>query len=312
VLVCVLVLTFAMRLLPAFRWSLFAIVLLPMFMYQMASLSGDAFLNSLALLFVAFAIRAAFVERQLTAKTAVLIFAFGILLAFCKTGYFLLSLLFLLPVFTSVDKVQKRQWILFVGTLFVCSVVCSAVWSGVVRATFSPYGNPNINPDEAIAFIKADPLRFAVMMVKNIVVNIPYYLYGIVGYLGWLDVRLPFFVTLPYLFLLVAVVYSENSGAFEFNLKQHLLLFLTAGAICLFIIASQYLVTTPAGSDYIERSQGRYFLPVLLPLLFILRIKRFAFIPAQTIDQNLGTIVPAVGILSSLVAFYMLLTRFYF
>ncbi len=310
VLISVLLLTFAMRLLPGFHWCLFLVALLPMFLYQMASLSGDSFLNSLAVLTWAMAMRAAFIEKQLTGKFAVKIFIVVALLAFCKAGYLLLVLLFLLPVFTATDKAQKRNWILFTIFLFICATVITGIWSSVVKATFSPYGNPNINPDKAIAFIKSNPVVFAGMVLKNILKNIPFYLYGIVGFLGWLDTRLPFFVTVICLAAIVLVVYGEDRK-FQFSISQHVFLLGIAAGICLIIIVSQYLVTTAAGSPEIERSQGRYFLPVLLPLLFILRIKYLQKFSFGWFEQNLKTIVPAISIGASLVAFYTLINRFY-
>ncbi len=311
-LISVLLLSLAIRQLPAFHWSFFAVVMLPMFCYQMASLSADAFLNSLSMLLWALAIRVSFVDKTLTVKTALKIFLVTVLLAGCKAGYLFLTLFFLLPVFTLTDKTKKRQWLLFTATLFLCSLVISLAWSTVVKATFSPYGNPDINPDAAIAFIKSNPLQFAAMVVKNIFRNIPFYFYGVVGYLGWLDTKIPLLVTMLYTVMLVAVVYAENKSQFDFSCKQHLLVFCVAALTGIIIIVSQYIVTTPAGSMVIERSQGRYFLPIVLPLLFIIRIKQFAFFTAKLTENNIKWSVPSLSICTALYTFFTILNRYYY
>lgn len=310
VLFCVLLLTFAIYLLPGFHWLFFAVVLLPMFCFQMASLSADAFLNTLALLLFALAMRVLFPAPALTRKNVLLIFSVFFFLAWCKTGYLFLALFFLLPLFS--EPLQKKRWLFLTGALLVSGGIIVLLWSFVVKATYSPYGHPDTNPDLAIAFIKADPLRFAGMVLQNVFKHLPFYFYSTVGYLGWLDTKLPLYVPLLYWFMLLIIAISEQRGQFEFSAWQYFIMFTVSVAVCLLVIVSQYLVGSAAGSLYIERSQGRYFLPVLLPLLFILRAKRFAFFPAQRVEALLPKVVPAVALFCAVVAFSAIISRYYF
>ncbi|MDZ4845264.1 MAG: DUF2142 domain-containing protein [Chitinophagales bacterium] len=311
VLISVLLLTIAIRLLPAFHWSFFAFLLLPMFCQQMASLSADAFLNSLSLLLLAIGIRVAFTDNILTANTLMKILPVTLLLACCKSGYLFLILLFLLPVFTLTDKTKKKHWILLVVVLFICAAGISAAWSTVIKGTFSPYGNPDINPDVSIAFIKSNPLQYAGMVVKNLLKNLAFYVYGVVGYLGWLDTKIPLILTLLYLVLIVAVVYAENIGQFEFSFLQHLLLLFIAATTVVIVITSQYLFTGAGGSPEIVPSQGRYFLPIILPLLFIVRVKRFSRFPAEWVNNNLHRIIPAITIGGAFCVMLVIINRYY-
>lgn len=311
VLLSVLLLTVALRLLPAFHWSFFALVMLPMFCQQMASLSADSFLNSLSLVLFALGMRAAFTENILSAKTAMRIFVVTLLLAYCKSGYLFLVLLFLLPVFTLTDNAKRKHWILLVAVLFICAAGISVAWSTVIKATFSPYGNPDINPDVSIAFIKSNPVQYAGMVVKNLIKNLGFYVYGVIGYLGWLDTKIPVILTLLYLVMIVAVVYSENIGQFEFSFLQHLLLFFIAATTIVIVITSQYLFTGPGGSTEIVPSQGRYFLPIILPLLFIVRVKRFKHFPAEWVNNNLHKVVPAITIGGAFCVMLVVLNRYY-
>lgn len=311
VLISLFLLTLAIRLLPAFHWSFFLVVFLPMYLFQTASLSADSFLNSLCLLTWAMAVRMVFMDKYLTTATVLKILPLVILLGLCKAGYLFLLLLFILPAFSITERKEKLHWLAFAVVSFCGAVLLASVWSMVIKTTFSPYGNPNINPDGAIAFIKANPVMFTVMILKNIAQNLHWYAYGIVGYLGWLDVRLPFYLIILYWGTLIIVFYTEHIRQFEFSGKQHIFMTGLAVAISIVVIVSQYIVTTPAGSTVIERSQGRYFLPVLLPLISFVRVKRFKNFRTDFIERHIDKIVPAVTMFASIVAFFSILTRYY-
>ncbi len=131
--VTLLLIFLAIRITPVFKW-IFAIVgILPMSLYQFASLSYDATTIALSLLLLSLILHRAFTDSQIKGlRFWVPLLVVTILLAASKPPYFLVLLSFLIiPV---VKTGSLRRYILIFTGLLISAMVVSQLWSPARKA----------------------------------------------------------------------------------------------------------------------------------------------------------------------------------
>jgi uncharacterized membrane protein len=256
-------LAMALRLMPFGRAAMLAVALLPTTAYQGGSLSPDAVINGLGFLGLALALRLGFAPPA-PARTASL-FLIAPLLALAKGVY--------LPVMAAglrlpADRRDTRPWLLLAA--MVAGAIAFIAWqshSGGSQALYHiasrKTGEMTMTAPlaEQLAVILADPLGYARILVSSVIERAPVYLLQIVGRFGWNAILLPL-LAYPLAGLMLASAVASGAGA-RFSLPQRLWwLAVTLGA-ALLIETAMYLTGTPLAADYIQGTQGRYFLPIL-------------------------------------------------
>lgn len=302
-----LLIAFAIRFVPVYKWVLFVTCLTPMFMYQLASVSADAMTNSLGVLLTALFLRYSLVtEQRVTTGGLAMFFTVALLFALCKTGYFTLALLFFL---IPSGKFPTWRWWMASGLgLVLLSWVVSLTWAGLIQGLFSPYLKMGVSPEDAIRFIQLNPLRFSGMVLDNLFRYGLFYTGSYIGYLGWLDVKLPeVFVTI-YALVILGVCLTSGHCRMHFDLSRKGLLAGVFLLSVLLIITSQYLIWTPVNSRIIDAAQGRYFIPIA-PTLFLLIFNRKY--PADKFDALHRNVLPTFVFLSLLFSLGFVIHRYY-
>ena len=131
---------------------------------------------------------------------------------------------------------------------------------------------------DQLAMILASPLGYVHILVTSVIERAPVYALQIVGRFGWNAILLPL-LAYPLAALMLAAGVATGSAA-RFGLGQRIWWLAVALGVALLVETAMYLTGTPLGADYIQGTQGRYFLPVLplvlglggllLPLLLVL------------------------------------------
>jgi len=135
-LVSIFILFVAIRTTPILKWLFFLLSILPMVVYQTASLSYDAMTISLSFLLTAILLKLALIPPTLILRRDLLfLFLVAGLLALCKPPYYIIALAFLIIPVSKLGS-RKRFLIVFLG-LAATVFVCSQVWS-VSREVFRP------------------------------------------------------------------------------------------------------------------------------------------------------------------------------
>jgi uncharacterized membrane protein len=119
---------------------------------------------------------------------------------------------------------------------------------------------------DQLAILLHDPMGYVRILVSSVVERAPVYALQIVGRFGWNAILLPL-VAYPLGLLMLGAGVANGSGA-RFGIGQRLWWLAVAAGVALLIETAMYLTGTPLGADYIQGTQGRYFLP-LLPLVLI-------------------------------------------
>jgi uncharacterized membrane protein len=262
--------TCAIRLMPVMPWGLALLTLMPMTMYQAASLSADAFTIGFSFLMIAFLLHCAAQDSRLAARDIVLMFAGAALLALAKQGYSPLIFLVLLIPYNRFGT-RMRKAMVAAGLFIVTAAIGIAC---VIAIRDYSVGLPGSNSAEQLRLILAHPLSYMGKLFLS-----PFRSFCIesfIGWLGWLDTRLTKWILVPYSLLLIAVPFAERR-TFILSRRQRLLaggLFVLLGAI---IFTVQYLSWNAVGRKIIDGVQGRYFIPFSPLLLLQFNSRRISY-----------------------------------
>ena len=123
-------------------------------------------------------------------------------------------------------------------------------------------------------------------MLKKYIKNyFIFYLEGLTGYFGWFAFRVDRIYILIYFLLFLYVFLSDKS---DLKLTNKIALFLCNCIIIVGVFAAMYLFWSDYKLGFVEGVQGRYFIPLLIPIILSVLPKK-SYIK---INQNIlyGTI----------------------
>ena len=263
-----LLLIAALRLLPFGRNALLATALLPTFAYQTGSLSPDALINGLGFLGLALTLRTGFMTATPARSAALLVT--GPLLALCKGVY--------LPLMAAGLRWQQHRRDLRPGLILGAMALGAFGFVGWMHYSGGSQALYHIQSrrtgetmmtaplGEQLKIVLHDPINYIRILVSSVTERAPVYALQIVGRFGWNAILLPM-VAYPLAALMLGAGVANGVGA-RFGMGQRLWWLAVAAGIALLIETAMYLTGTPLGADYIQGTQGRYFLPIL-PLVLI-------------------------------------------
>lgn len=265
-LVGIFLTTAAITISPIRKWSFVFIGLLPMALYQYASISPDAFVISLCIFYLALVL-----YMQTQDKTEVKMLALAIVItlsmALTKPGYvFLCFLILLVPIIRG-----KKKYDFFIkGVIILATLTLFVVWF-----SFSINNTPDIDPlvkgmdqKAQLEFVMNNPLGFVQTLANDLITDFGYITEMFIGKFGWLDTRLPNYFYWVYSIALIAVFLFDNNYEGRLTTGSRVLLLATFALIFLGTYTTFYIIFTPVGANYISGFQGRYLLPII-GLLFI-------------------------------------------
>jgi uncharacterized membrane protein len=259
----VLLIFFALRLAPAYQSGLIIPATLPISLYQISSVSSDAGIIALSILFVALCLR--FVESD----GALIRIALMSCLFLLTTGK-PVHLAFALLLLGAHKRLGWRRTVSFCSVAVIVALGGYIVWSYVVRE-FVPLAGadfPGHNPSAQVYFIVAHPIGFASVLLQTLKSDSFRLILETIGFLGWTELPLPpwFYKAAACFFIALLLLISRN---WKPNDSSRLLLGSLSGVILLtFIFLASFVLWTPVGAPQIPRITGRYFVPVLAILAF--------------------------------------------
>lgn len=288
----------AIRLLPFGRPAMLGAAMLPTFAYQSGSLSPDAVINGIGFLGLALALHIGF--RRRSPSRSIALFLTAPLLALAKGVY--------LPLMAAglrwpEDRRDRRPWLILAAMAAgALTFLLWMKWSGANHhGSQALYHIVSRKTGETVmtaplarqfAVIAQDPAGYLRILAASMAERSPVYALQIVGRFGWNAILLPL-LAYPLAALMLGAAILSGSGM-RFPLAQRLWWLAVAAGIVLLIETAMYLTGTPLGADYIQGTQGRYFLPVL-PLILL------ALMPVGPM-RGARTLFSGAGLLLSLIA----------
>lgn len=258
----------ALTIMPFGRNALLATALLPAFCYQSGSLSPDAVINGIGFLGLALALRIGFMGQ--TPIHSATLFLAAPLLALAKGVY--------LPLMAAglrwPDGRRGRRNGLIL-TAMIAGALAFLLWMKLSGGSQALYHIVSRKTGETVmtaplaqqlTVILRDPLAYLQLLAASMIERAPVYALQIAGRFGWNAILLPLLAYPLALLMLGAGICSGS--AMRFSLGQRFWWLAIAAGVALLIETAMYLTGTPLGADYIQGTQGRYFLP-LLPLALL-------------------------------------------
>jgi predicted membrane protein DUF2142 len=254
----------ALYLAPTHHHLLLIPAVLPMSLYQFSSVSSDASIIALSVLFVALCIRFLDVDG-FSIRAGLLVCVF--LLTLGKPVHLPASLLLL----AAHKRLGWRRAILFFAEVVTFCGAAYFFWSYTARAFFSTAlpDAPGRNPVMQIHSITAHPAAMMTVFLTTLNDHGWSIIGDMIGWFGWFALPLPIWLYLAALGTGVAVLgclflncRAVQRSCFVWGCSAALSVLL---AVCL----ASYVLWTPPKSIEVHGIQGRYLLPTLAILAFV-------------------------------------------
>jgi uncharacterized membrane protein len=306
-LVWVVLVWTAIKLLPAGKWYLTVIALLPTSLSQATTIGGDGLLTGLSWLTIALVLAVFAKKIRLNWTWLTLLCMASIYVAAIKVGYWLLGLLPLI-IPTSYFKNRKVAffWKLVLAALIICSGILFARHNTDIanNTVLTPRLGVYINARLQEHYVLHHALQFVVQALSQFFTKEYDTVYlGIVGILTQRLIYLPIIVIgVLYAALITSLARSEPVPALSKHRRLLVSSFLLAFlGTCLFISLAFYIANTQVGSQIIFGIYGRYYLPIL-PLLLVIPLTKQKEAVAKDYYLFILPIFSMIGLLYTLFA----------
>lgn len=289
----------AIKITPKYKGLFLLVASLMMFIQQMISYSYDAILNAVALLYVASLIKMICTKDKLSFKNFILPTICLSIILNIKIVYFPLAILMF---FIPKGKTNRNKYFYIVLSIFVSILLLKGLNYFISLAAGSS-GTSVINGDASkqILYLVKHPLFIFKVIYSTLNYNTLFYIRGLVGFFGWFAFKISDLYFVIYLALFLYLLFSESN---ILSSRQRRLLFGMVLLSILGIFGAMYLLWSPYKTLIVEGVQGRYFIPLLVPLMM-------AFIPRETVikkDDNI--LFSSINVL--LLEFILVLIIWYF
>lgn len=280
--VWIVVIYWAIRITPIYRWVFLLLALTPMSLFLAATLSGDVFTNGIAFLLTAVLLHLAFQDHARIGLKALLgLFVLSAMLALAKQIYLVLIFLYLLIPVKKIGSIRKYAAIFLL--LLLVGGGLNYIWSGVYMHGYF-FVLKVADPPAQIEYLYAHPILYLLTFLRTLYQNSYAYLLSFAGWLGWLDTLIPKRVIDAYTLILLGVAMLDHRAQTIITWKQKIgMLLLIILPLAGVLLTYVYIMEMPVGAQVIEGIQGRHFIPIspVVCLLFYntrfqLSVRRFS------------------------------------
>lgn len=266
---------FAVKIIPYFKTAVILIAMLPMTLQQAASYSYDAFINGTAILLVACIVASCLETKKIEKFEYLRILILGILLAPAKIVYATLLLLaFLIP--SSRFKSKRDYLIKIFALLFFAAIAIMVNKLPSLMTSFTQQANIRTDGETLYSFsyIINNPINTIQIFVNSLNQYGNFYINSCIGqYLSGLSLPIDINYVNMFIALLVLASIKRTEYIKRLNYKNKILILISIIIIIFLTMLSMFLGWTPINSQAIEGVQGRYFIPIVLPILLLINNK---------------------------------------
>ena len=264
----VVLVRWALAVLPVMQWTLLLLAMMPMTMFQAASCSADSVVFGGSFLFVSFACRFALDSGWKSGKSvwrlAAAAACYGLLkpyLTICASSCLVSARRF----------VSRKSYWLWLCAVWGACLLAAWSWAYVARSLVDQ-GSSKVDVPAQSAHVLQHIGYFLAVVARTWRYWYRSYLIQMIGRLGWLDCTLPWRYYQVFTLMLVAVPVVECADRkVLFSWWQRVLgvglFLLTLLSVSLWILVSWNTIV-PGQTTVIHGIQGRYMIPAL-PLLLI-------------------------------------------
>ena len=280
---------FMLKRIPFGDTALFTMLMFPMTLHVAGSYSYDVVTFCIAAMFVIRLMQMFCSDGRINSREYLCCAVNGALMAPSKMVYVpLLLLVFLIPG----QKLSRRPSRAFArkcsligfSVTFMLAVMILVNVLGAdsaIRDMVQESASTNVvawahEEGYTISWILLHPLRYLVMCFRTVFIMSDTYFYTLIGSkLGWLNIGVP---QLPLIFgfvmfLLAVNIRDRETDDFQPDGKTKGLIAVLCACSVMLTLLVMALNWTPLSNNYISGVQGRYFLPLLVPAIWLFRTR---------------------------------------
>lgn len=249
--------------LPRFKNIIFVVALLPIFLHQGMGINQDWLTNAMGIAIIAYIIKIKYLYDKIKIKNILILSVMAVSIAFCKFGYFFVTLLALaIPN----DKFKNKK----IGIIFKVLIIIVPAFIAYLQNSGAINDAANVESENnyyALSYAIENPFKIIKIFWNTFVQRGKLdLLSGLSDGFGistkWLDSIASFIVGNTCLILILT---AKNEDEKKIKLSERIFLFLTFGVIFGVIYCSLFFTWTVKGSETVSGLQPRYFIiPALL------------------------------------------------
>lgn len=259
-----LIIFLAIKIIPIYKLPMALLALMPMTLSLGGALTADVVVIGFNFLWVAMLIKILF-EKKISNLQIIILYLLVLILTLSKDYVMLIPLIFLLP--RSIFKNLPKYLICILGTI-VISTIAFLLWQKVIDNVYINL-NGSANALGQMKFILSNPFAYLLVLVKTLTIKTPRILITMIGVLGWQDTRLDFMTYMLYPILIILAILLETKTDFTFKTWQLYLIFIDILISIIMIFTNMYVMWSAVASPVIFGLNGKYFIPLILPLLLL-------------------------------------------
>lgn len=305
---------YAIKIAPVYKRTLIALAMMPMSIFQSATLSYDAILIPCCFLLFALILKYIRTEAMVSKKDFMLMCLISVIMFNVKTVYapFLIGLAFI----PQKQFGGIKRYLVAGAIVICCGVGCYLL--NKIALSMSIRGFQNAYQPartQQTQYLLSHLVSFWENIYNSVRAFGRHYWSSFMGNIGILRLRLPQNILLPYTMLLIFLsIWESNCGKILTFVQRMILLVmvvLTVYASFAGIYVSWTSISHEIGINWVDGIQGRYFMPIAIfvPLLLSHRkveIKQIAKLEgfADGVTLYAVTLVPVVTILFEILRFW--------
>ena len=259
----------AIKITPKYKSLFLFAATIPMVFQTMGSYSYDGILNASSILFIALVVKCMSEKKPIKISTMALMLALITLITIIKIPYALLgSIVFFIPR-ENFPFEKRNKW----GCIAIGIVLMLFLYE--MNVNFFNLGNSGAKSvvviNRNLQYLISNPLRTITILINTFIINGNFYIQSFVGFFGWLNFAMHPIFKFAMLGIVIGILGSQKNILCQ---KQRLFLLSSISIIGLGIFLALYFAWTPYKYVFIDGVQGRYFIPLFIPLALALTTPR--------------------------------------
>ncbi len=259
---------YCIKVIPFGKLVLAIYMFLPMYIQQIASISADAIINSISILFIVYNLKLLWQKEDMRPIQRMIYYVLALSISVCKYVYFPLTLMSLLLIKNkNISKINKNKLITISLSLSVVVAIFWFVFSQQYIDTRQIIIERNVKPIQQITYILQKPVEYTKIFFNTFEEKGAYYVKTFLGSeLGLLNIKIPEIYIIIYMISLSILPFLEKNEKSLTKMQKWLMIVISL-ILILLVETGLYITWSGLKTSIIEGVQGRYFIPVFILIL---------------------------------------------
>ena len=266
-IVCISLLGLSIKLIPFAKKIIFVLGLIPTTINSFSTITADGFLVATTILMISYILHIIYEkERKITTKDYIILTILTVIISLSKLVY--LPFLFFLLLLLSKNDTKKKRIIII--SIIISGILLNMLWGNIAFDYLA--AGQGANSNYYILDTLKHPFQFIQKFIYTWYINIGKYINDLFGgNNAWYGSIIEDSSIIPFASLSIFLVLSILDQDTKIKLNKYFKWIILGIVLCTLILISTslYISCTPVGFAYFVGIQGRYFLPLLLPIALL-------------------------------------------